>query len=161
MKAFDDLNQLGRNLMEKSLNNPTAPLNSALQQTTALPSSIEVQKNMSLNELQQFKTQTSLTSDTSSSKPVASEDLASKTFGALNSLFVQLESIKPSSVQPFSLYEKNNVKVVLYFGRDQPVADIHVIVVSVTSSNTNSSLKNFSLQAAVPKVCIVFFNFIE
>jgi hypothetical protein len=154
MKAFDDLNQLGRNLMEKSLNNPTAPLNSALQPTNTFPSSADMQKNMSLNELQQIKTQTVVVTGGDAINQVknSEEDQASKTFAAVNGLFVQLESIKPSSIQPFSLYEKNNVKVVLYFGRDQPVPDVHVIAVSVTSSNTNSSLKNFSLQAAVPKV---------
>jgi hypothetical protein len=151
MKAFEDLNQLGRNLMEKSLNNPTAPLNSALQQTSTFPTASEMQKTMSLHELQQIRTQVS-TNDVKLTTPGNGEDHATKTFTALNSLFVQLETIKPSSVEPFVLYEKNNVKVVLYFGRDQPLADIHVIVVSVTSSNTNSLLRNFALQAAVPKV---------
>ena len=152
MKALDALNQLGRNLMEKSLNNPTAPLNAALQQANSFEMPLAPQKNLSLNELQQKKATTPVTSAPTPNSNSINEDHASQVFNSLNNLFVALESIKPSSVQPFGLYDKNSVKIVLFFGRDQPAADVNVIVASVTSLRTNSALKNFSLQAAVPKV---------
>lgn len=139
MKAFDELNQLGRSLFEKSVANPTAPL--SFQQAASFPTS-DQSKNLSLNELKRTIEPAVANSTTTESNA---------TFTALNSLFVQLESIKPSSTQPFVMYDKNNVKIVLYFGRDQPAPGIHVMVVSVTSTNSQSSVNNFSFQAAVPK----------
>lgn len=74
-------------------------------------------------------------------------------FESMNSIFVELESIKPSvSIPPLNLYDKNNLKIVLHFARDQPAKCINTIVISTSSSNTQSEIKNFLFQAAVTKV---------
>lgn len=74
-------------------------------------------------------------------------------FESMNNVFVQLESIKPSvSIPPLNLYDKNNLKIVLHFARDQPAKCVNTIVISTSSSNTQSEIKNFLFQAAVTKV---------
>lgn len=152
LRALDDLNELGRNLMEKSLNDPKTPLTAAVASSTSnslLSSSTSQQNitNLSLNDLQQIKI-----SSTASPQHQQGDESTLALFNALNSLVVQLESIKPGQLAPFTLYEKNNLKVVLHFGRDAPIPDVNVVVISVTSANTQSVLRNFSFQAAVPKV---------
>lgn len=84
--------------------------------------------------------------------PASQDNDENKSFTYLNTLFVELESIKPAHLAPFTLYDKNNLKIVLHFGRDSPAANITVVVISVSSVNTQNTLKNFSFQAAVPKV---------
>lgn len=129
--------------MEKSLSDPKTPLTAAVN-TAPSTSTQPNTSNLTLNDLQQIKS-------TSSVGQTRNVD-ESSVFNSLNSLFVELESIKPGSVAPFALYDKNSLKIVLHFGRDQPAPDVNVIVISATSSNTQSALKNFSFQAAVPKV---------
>ena len=73
-------------------------------------------------------------------------------FNILNGLMIKLEDIKPGNIPPLSLYDKNNLKIILHFARDSPNPNINVVVISATSTNSVSSLKNFSFQAAVPKV---------
>ena len=56
------------------------------------------------------------------------------------------------SVEPLTAYDKNGMKIVIHFGKDTPRPDVIVMVVSSMSTNT-SAVKNFTFQAAVPKVC--------
>lgn len=112
LKALDDLNQLGKDLMEKSLNNPLIPLNAGLTSSNEHDS-----------------------------------------FSILNSISVDLETIKPNTqFGPIELYNKNMIKIVLHFGSNSPHESISVCVLSVTSMNTEYTVKNFTFQAAVPKV---------
>ena len=172
IKAINDLNEMGRILMEKSLNDPKTPLNAAVSNQLGASSSLGFiqTKNLSLNEIQQQKTNTNnkIQSNNSASNSNFNEknSISSSSnnnnnnnntntdasFVALNTLFVKLEDIKPGNVAPMNLYEKNNFKIVLHFARDSPFPNVHVVVISATSSNTSSALKNFSFQAAVPKV---------
>jgi hypothetical protein len=162
IKAINELNELGRSLMEKSLNDPKTPLNAAVSQLGSQSQAQSLNKNLSLNEIQLQKTNNNSNSNsnfqnnhvnvvesTTTNTTTTTSDLS---FNALNTLFVKLEDIKPSSVAPMNLYEKNSLKIVLHFARDSPSPNIHVVVISVTSSNANNSLRNFSFQAAVPKV---------
>jgi ADP-ribosylation factor-binding protein GGA len=129
-------------LIEKSLSDPKTPLTAAVNSSSSNQAANI--SNLSLNDLQQIK-------NTSTSTVVKNiEENAS--FSSLNSLFVELESIKPGHLAPYTLYDKNNLKVVLHFGKDSPIPDVNVIVISATSSNTQTALKNFTFQAAVPKV---------
>lgn len=129
--------------MEKSLTDPKTPLAAAVNIPTTNPPTTAC---LTLNDLQQIKQTTAPTTQTNK----ITDD--NSTFNALNSLFVELESIKPGNQAPFVLYDKNNLKIVLHFGRDSPVPDVNVVVISATSSNSQSALRNFSFQAAVPKV---------
>ena len=152
IKAINELNELGRSLMEKSLNDPKTPLNAAVSSTTSSNNYFLPTKNLSLNEIQQQKNITTTTIKFQSNEINTITNNADESFAVLNTLNVKLEEIKPGSVAPMNLYEKNNLKVVLHFARDSPFSNIHVVVISATSSNTTNTLKNFSFQAAVPKV---------
>ena len=54
---------------------------------------------------------------------------------------------KPS----LTAYDKNDIKIVIHFGKDRPRADVQVMVVSVMSTK-QTPVKHFKFQAAVPKV---------
>ena len=119
LKALDDLNQLGKDLMEKSLNNPLIALNAGFTNT---------------NE--------------------------KSAFSFLNDLSVDLETIKPNTqIGPYELYNKNMVKIVLHFATNSPREFIFVCVLSATSLDTENELKNFTFQAAVPKVIELITKF--
>lgn len=73
----------------------------------------------------------------------------------LSDIFVNLESIKPSSIPPVvALEEKNGLSVILNFAKDKPREDVSVVVVTILSKN-ESKLTNILFQAVVPKVCLV------
>ncbi|XP_076074052.1 ADP-ribosylation factor-binding protein GGA1-like isoform X4 [Mytilus galloprovincialis] len=68
----------------------------------------------------------------------------------LNDVFVSIESVQPGTSPPINAYDKNGMKIVIHIAKNRPREDVHVMVVSVMSTNT-SAVKNFSFQAAVPK----------
>jgi hypothetical protein len=148
-------------MIEKSLNDPKVSLNEIVTLASEKQHQPLTNKLLSLNEIQNQKIMSSGAGagiKNNQSTTILNNNLEnlaisndSNLFNSLNSLEVKLESIKPSSIQPVNLYDKNNLKIVLHFGRDNPLPNIHVVVLSVSSSNTNNSLKNFSFQAAVPK----------
>jgi len=53
---------------------------------------------------------------------------------------------------PLVAYDKNNIKIVFHVGKDHPRPDVVVVAVSVMSLKA-ASVKSFTFQAAVPKVC--------
>lgn len=70
----------------------------------------------------------------------------------LSDLYVELDSIKPSSIPPVvALEEKSGISVTLHFARDKPREDISVVVVTIVSKN-ELPLKNVLFRAIVPKV---------
>ncbi|XP_026690019.2 ADP-ribosylation factor-binding protein GGA1 isoform X2 [Ciona intestinalis] len=73
---------------------------------------------------------------------------------SLADVFVALESIRPSTFAPLTVYDKNGIRVMLHFAKDHasPVrTDTLVAVVSIMSTRTNP-VQNIVFQAAVPKV---------
>jgi len=58
------------------------------------------------------------------------------------------------SAPPINAYDKNGLKIVIHVGKNKPREDVHVMVVSIMSTNT-SPVKTFAFQAAVPKVCMM------
>ncbi len=167
IRAINELNELGRSLMEKSRNDPKISLNSVVSGMTDWQEknqASQTNKNLSLNELQQqnnknigaqLQTQPQQLQTKSPllerKENVVAESSSDQLFTALNNLNIKLESIKPSTIPPLTLYEQNNLKLVLHFAKDSPVQNVHIIVLSATSTNMASALKNFSFQAAVPK----------
>jgi ADP-ribosylation factor-binding protein GGA len=166
IRAINELNELGRSLMEKSRNDPKISLNSVVSGMSDWQEkhqASQASKNLTLNELQQqnnksygLQLQTQQHQQTKSpllerKENVVTEPSPDQLFTALNNLNVKLESIKPSTMPPLSLYDKNNLKIVLHFAKESPVQNVHIIVLSATSTNMVSALKNFSFQAAVPK----------
>ncbi|KAL4240768.1 gamma adaptin ear containing [Mactra antiquata] len=69
----------------------------------------------------------------------------------LTDVFVPLETIQPGTAAPVSAYDKNGLKVLIHVAKDRPREDVIVTVVTVLSTNT-LPVKAFVFQAAVPKV---------
>ena len=61
------------------------------------------------------------------------------------------------------LYDKNNLRVLLYFAKDHasPIRTDTLVTVVTFISNNMKSLRNISLQVSVPKVCIYFNSLAE
>lgn len=107
--------------------------------------------NIKEKEIDNLPTSESTKKSIEKESPVNKKDLK------LNDIFVKLESIKPSSVEPIvALDEKNGISVTLHFARDKPRDDITVIVVTIVNKK-ECSLKNILFRAIVPKVFLVFF----
>lgn len=149
-KPFDDLSELSKALMGDSLNfTPTSELNQMKSQK--MNDMIKATNTMNPAKPTSLITLQSNGVNTQSYDNKSNED-ASHVLESLNLLFIELKSIKPAvSIPPLNLYDKNNLKIVLHFARDSPAKNVHVIVISTTSMNMQSEIKNFLFQAAVTK----------
>ncbi|XP_076366356.1 ADP-ribosylation factor-binding protein GGA1-like isoform X2 [Tachypleus tridentatus] len=70
---------------------------------------------------------------------------------SLAGITIPLHCIQPGETPPLTLNEKNGLTTIVHFGKDSPRKDVIVMVVSTMSRNPRP-VKNFSFQAAVPKV---------
>nr|XP_046260551.1 ADP-ribosylation factor-binding protein GGA1-like [Scatophagus argus] len=72
---------------------------------------------------------------------------------SLADVTVPLESIKPSSLLPVTVFDKHSLRVLFTFARDCPPSrpDVLVVIISMLSS-APIPLTNIRFQAAVPKV---------
>uniref|UniRef100_A0A8B9JGQ1 Golgi-associated, gamma adaptin ear containing, ARF binding protein 1 n=1 Tax=Astyanax mexicanus TaxID=7994 RepID=A0A8B9JGQ1_ASTMX len=71
---------------------------------------------------------------------------------SLASVTVPLESIKPSSMLPVTIFDKHSLRVLFHFARDSPPArpDVLVVIISMLSS-APVPVTNIRFQSAVPK----------
>nr|XP_029503773.1 ADP-ribosylation factor-binding protein GGA3-like isoform X2 [Oncorhynchus nerka] len=87
---------------------------------------------------------------TESGSPVKSESFNLPE--SLAEIHVPLESIKPSRLEPITVYDQNGVHVSLHFAKDPPPGHPNVAVVIVSTVNTSTlPVKDILFQAAVPK----------
>lgn len=74
----------------------------------------------------------------------------------LNNIFVPMESIKSSQLEPITLYNRAGFHVSLHFARDPPPGHPGVAVVVMSAVNTSAlDVRDFLFQAAVPKMMLV------
>lgn len=74
----------------------------------------------------------------------------------LNNIFVPMESIKSSQLEPITLYNRAGFHVSLHFARDPPPGRPGVAVVVMSAVNTSAlDVRDFLFQAAVPKTMLV------
>ncbi|XP_071360358.1 ADP-ribosylation factor-binding protein GGA2-like [Trachinotus anak] len=74
----------------------------------------------------------------------------------LKNIFVPLETIKSSQLEPITLYDQGGVHVSLHFAKDSPPGHPGVAVVVISTVNTSAlEVKDFLFQAAVPKTMLV------
>ncbi|XP_016345582.1 ADP-ribosylation factor-binding protein GGA1-like [Sinocyclocheilus anshuiensis] len=71
---------------------------------------------------------------------------------SLVNVTVPLESIKPSSLLPVTIFDKHSLRILFHFARDSPPArpDVLVVIISMLSS-APVPITNVQFQAAVPK----------
>lgn len=70
----------------------------------------------------------------------------------LKNVFVPMETIAPSQLEPITLYDRSGIQVLLHFARDCPPGHPGVAVVVMSAVNTSAlHVKHLMFQAAVPK----------
>ncbi|XP_028670279.1 ADP-ribosylation factor-binding protein GGA1-like [Erpetoichthys calabaricus] len=92
----------------------------------------------------------------SSQKQAGTSSCALSTDIVLSDIFVSLDSVKPSNIQPITAYDKNGFRVMLHLAKDPPPGrpDVLVIVISMLSTSP-FPVKNILFQAAVPKAMTI------
>uniref|UniRef100_A0A3Q4H093 ADP-ribosylation factor-binding protein GGA3-like n=1 Tax=Neolamprologus brichardi TaxID=32507 RepID=A0A3Q4H093_NEOBR len=109
--------------------------------------------NKSHSQSQQFKW-SDKPSNEGTGSPVKLEDSCPPHL--LNNIFVPMESIKSSQLEPITLYNRAGFHVSLHFARDPPPGHPGVAVVVMSAVNTSAlDVRDFLFQAAVPKTMLV------
>ncbi|KAL1005821.1 hypothetical protein UPYG_G00064390 [Umbra pygmaea] len=159
-KALDQLDLLGKTLLQQALPPGSLHVNWDKLQPHSRPT---------LRDLQ-TKTSNAPTSNTAPSPALApppeqpaslldtlpslkSPEAAPQNDISLANVTVPLESIKPSSLLPVTVFDKHSLRVLFHFARDSPPSrsDVLVVIISMFSS-APIPVTNIRFQAAVPKV---------
>lgn len=107
----------------------------------------------SLPQNQQFKWSEKQSNEAPGS-PVKLEDSCPPHL--LKNVFIPMESIKSSQLEPITLYNRAGFHVSLHFARNCPPGHPGVAVVVVSAVNTSAlDVRDFLFQAAVPKTMLV------
>ncbi|XP_069386069.1 ADP-ribosylation factor-binding protein GGA1-like [Paralichthys olivaceus] len=74
----------------------------------------------------------------------------------LKHVFVPMDTIKSSQLEPITLFDQGGVHISLHFARNSPVGHPGVAVVVISAVNTSTlDVRDFLFQAAVPKTMLV------
>ncbi|XP_067441366.1 ADP-ribosylation factor-binding protein GGA1-like isoform X2 [Thunnus thynnus] len=74
----------------------------------------------------------------------------------LKNIFVPVETIRSSQLEPITLYDQGGIHVSLHFAKDSPPGHPSVAVVVISTVNTSAlAVRDFLFQAAVPKTMSV------
>uniref|UniRef100_A0A8C6E3P3 Golgi associated, gamma adaptin ear containing, ARF binding protein 1 n=1 Tax=Moschus moschiferus TaxID=68415 RepID=A0A8C6E3P3_MOSMO len=148
--GLDDLDLLGKTLLQQSLPPESQQVRWEKQQPAP---------RLTLRDLQN-KSSCSLPSSsatgllhTVSPEPPGPPQQPTPTELSLANITVPLESIKPSSILPVTVYDQHGFRVLFHFARD-PLpgrSDVLVVVVSMLST-APQPIRNIVFQSAVPKV---------
>ncbi|XP_039621531.1 ADP-ribosylation factor-binding protein GGA1 isoform X1 [Polypterus senegalus] len=170
-KALDDLDLLGKTLLQQSLPPEAMQVKWDKQQQHAKPTLRDLQhKSNPLGTVAgPAVSNSSAPVSTSPSKPSFSGMTSStveQTVSQLGSLAsaaqqeelslanvnVPLESIKPSSILPVTVFDSNSFRVLFHFAQDPPPGrpDVLVVVISMIST-APLPMHNIVFQSAVPK----------
>ncbi|XP_008065528.1 ADP-ribosylation factor-binding protein GGA1 isoform X2 [Carlito syrichta] len=149
--GLDDLDLLGKTLLQQSLPPESQQVRWEKQQPAP---------RLTLRDLQNKSSSCSSPSSSATSRlHTVSPELPgplqqpAPTELSLASITVPLESIKPSSILPVTVYDQHGFRVLFHFARD-PLpgrSDVLVVVVSMLST-APQPIRNIVFQSAVPKV---------
>uniref|UniRef100_A0A4X1V1F6 ADP-ribosylation factor-binding protein GGA1 n=1 Tax=Sus scrofa TaxID=9823 RepID=A0A4X1V1F6_PIG len=148
--GLDDLDLLGKTLLQQSLPPESQQVRWEKQQPAP---------RLTLRDLQNKSSCSSLSSGatsllhTVSPEPPGPPQQPTPTELSLANVTVPLESIKPSSILPVTVYDQHGFRVLFHFARD-PLpgrSDVLVVVVSMLSTAPHP-IRNIVFQSAVPKV---------
>uniref|UniRef100_H3ACH4 Golgi associated, gamma adaptin ear containing, ARF binding protein 1 n=1 Tax=Latimeria chalumnae TaxID=7897 RepID=H3ACH4_LATCH len=153
-KALDDLDLLGKTLIQQSLPPESQQVKWEKQQPKLSLRDLQSKSNpgnapavTGISPLLHSGTRTVSPGPgpTPSSVPPLEISLAN--------VVVPLESIKPSSSLPVTVYDKNSFRVLFHFAKDSPPGrpDVLVVVISMIST-APVPVKGIVFQSAVPKV---------
>uniref|UniRef100_A0A6Q2ZC83 Golgi-associated, gamma adaptin ear containing, ARF binding protein 1 n=1 Tax=Esox lucius TaxID=8010 RepID=A0A6Q2ZC83_ESOLU len=135
ISALDELDQLGKTLLQQSL--PPEGLQVKWDRPLFKPTLRDLQNKPESNP---------------SPLPAFSPELVAPVEFTLAGVFVQLDSVKPSSLLPVTVYDGHSLRVLFHFGRDSPPSrpDVLVVIISMLSS-APVPLRNILFQASVPE----------
>ncbi|XP_053577203.1 ADP-ribosylation factor-binding protein GGA1 [Bombina bombina] len=146
-RALEDLDVLGKTLLQQSL-----PPN-AMHVLWEKP-----QQKLTLRDLQSKAAPAAsapqpLTSLVTPHPIVVEQPPPPKAEVSLANIHVPLESIKPSSILPVTVYDQRSFRVLFHFAQDAPPGrpDVLVVIISMLST-AHIPVSGISFQAAVPKV---------
>uniref|UniRef100_A0A8C0S224 Golgi associated, gamma adaptin ear containing, ARF binding protein 1 n=2 Tax=Canis lupus familiaris TaxID=9615 RepID=A0A8C0S224_CANLF len=148
--GLDDLDLLGKTLLQQSLPPESQQVRWEKQQPAP---------RLTLRDLQNKSNCSSPSSSaagllhTASPEPPGPPQQPTTTELSLATITVPLESIKPSSILPVTVYDQHGFRVLFHFARD-PLpgrSDVLVVVVSMLST-APQPIRNIVFQSAVPKV---------
>uniref|UniRef100_A0A6Q2ZF60 Golgi-associated, gamma adaptin ear containing, ARF binding protein 1 n=1 Tax=Esox lucius TaxID=8010 RepID=A0A6Q2ZF60_ESOLU len=159
ISALDELDQLGKTLLQQSL--PPEGLQVKWDRPLFKPTLRDLQNKPESNPspLPAFSPERpEVLSNSQPSIGASSLDTPQvKTVVApveftLAGVFVQLDSVKPSSLLPVTVYDGHSLRVLFHFGRDSPPSrpDVLVVIISMLSS-APVPLRNILFQASVPE----------
>ncbi|XP_066114817.1 ADP-ribosylation factor-binding protein GGA1 isoform X3 [Saccopteryx bilineata] len=145
--GLDDLDLLGKTLLQQSLPPESQQVRWEKQQPAP---------RLTLRDLQNKSSSPSSSATslhTVSPDPTGPLQQPTQTELSLANITVPLESIKPSSILPVTVYDQHGFRVLFHFARD-PLpgrSDVLVVVVSMLST-APQPIRNIVFQSAVPKV---------
>uniref|UniRef100_A0A8C7VJE9 Golgi-associated, gamma adaptin ear containing, ARF binding protein 1 n=1 Tax=Oncorhynchus mykiss TaxID=8022 RepID=A0A8C7VJE9_ONCMY len=133
--ALDELDLLGKKLLQQSL--PPEGLQVKWDKPPFKPTLRDLQNKSGTNP--------SPIPAFSPEHPVALLEMT------LTDVFVPLESIKPSSLLPVTVFDRHSLRVLFHFARDTPpfLADVLVVIISMLSS-APVPVSNILFQPSVP-----------
>ncbi|KAF0032415.1 hypothetical protein F2P81_014705 [Scophthalmus maximus] len=162
--ALDELDLLGKTLMQQSL--PPEGLQVKWDKQQFKPTLRDLQSkcgaNISPNPIPAFSSEHSAPL---SSQPSLGSTLLDMTQThtdspaadiTLTDVFVPLESIKPSSLLPVTVFDKHSLRVLFHFARDSPTSrpDVLVVIISMLSS-APVPVTNINFETTAPKTMAV------
>ncbi|KAL7890842.1 hypothetical protein AOLI_G00003180 [Acnodon oligacanthus] len=161
-KALDELDLLGKALMQQSLPPESLQVKWDKLQPQSKPTLRDLQTKSNTNPATSPSPILALASEhgnllnsqTSHEVPALGIGPASTPQDEISLLnvTVPLESIKPSSMLPVTIFDKHSLRVLFHFARDCPPAraDVLVVIISMLSS-APVPITNIRFQSAVPK----------
>ncbi|XP_060724681.1 ADP-ribosylation factor-binding protein GGA1 [Tachysurus vachellii] len=158
VKALDDLDMLGKTLLQQSLPPESLQVKWDKLQPQSKPTLRDLQSKSNTNPssilVYSSEPGNLLNSQHNSEAPALSIGPASTPQDEISlvNVTVPLESIKPSSMLPVTIFDKHSLRVLLHFARESPPSrpDVLVVILSMLSS-APIPITNVRFQAAVPK----------
>ncbi|KAM3865043.1 ADP-ribosylation factor-binding protein GGA1 [Diretmus argenteus] len=166
-KPMDELDLLGKTLLQQSLPPESQQVKWDKLQPQSRPTLRDLQTKSSTNSCPAPSATTTITPTASHSLAVPSEQPESLLNSSpciitpaadpdnisLADVAIPLESIKPSSLLPVTVFDKHSFRVLFHFARDCPPSrpDVLVVIISMLSS-APVPVANIRFQSAVPRV---------
>ncbi|XP_068108946.1 ADP-ribosylation factor-binding protein GGA1 isoform X1 [Hyperolius riggenbachi] len=146
-KALEELDLIGKTLLQQSL--PPSAIHVRWEKPQHKPTLRDLQSKMGAPAPQQpavVGNVPSAVGELPAPSPVKSDI-------SLVNVNVPLESIRPSSILPVTVYDQRSFRVLFHFAQDSPPGrpDVLVVVISMLST-APLPVTGISFQAAVPKV---------
>uniref|UniRef100_I3JNW5 Golgi associated, gamma adaptin ear containing, ARF binding protein 1 n=1 Tax=Oreochromis niloticus TaxID=8128 RepID=I3JNW5_ORENI len=163
--ALDELDLLGKTLLQQSL--PPEGLQVKWDKQQSKPTLRDLQNktgtNVAPNPIPAFtaeppapvpNSQPSLRATLLDVSPSHTEAASAEV--SLTDVFVPLESIKPSSLLPVTVFDSHSLRVLFHFARDSPPSrpDVLVVIISMLSS-APAPVTNINFQTTAPKTMAV------